>query len=74
MSEPAANAADVREANKPGKSPRPKFRWEDPFLLDEQFSEEENLVRTVVLENARRAFEHGGTFATLENVTEQYGV
>ena len=45
MSEPAATAAEVREANKPGKTPRPKFRWDDPFLLDEQFSEEESLVR-----------------------------
>ncbi len=45
MSEPAANAANDREAGKPAKSSRPKFQWEDPFLLGEQLSEEECLVR-----------------------------
>ncbi|MDP7343003.1 MAG: acyl-CoA dehydrogenase family protein, partial [Alphaproteobacteria bacterium] len=45
MSEPAASAANAREADKSGPPSRAKFRWEDPFLLDEQFSEEESLVR-----------------------------
>ncbi len=53
MSEPAAhaatNTATVRDAGKPAKparaKSRPEFVWEDPFLLGEQFSEEECLVR-----------------------------
>ena len=49
MSEPAAAAANVREADTPAKSSRaksrPEFQWEDPFLLGEQLSEEEFLVR-----------------------------
>ena len=45
MSEPAASAANVRDAGKPAKPARPKFQWEDPFLLGEQLSEEECLVR-----------------------------
>ena len=53
MSEPAANAADVREASKPRRSSRPIFRWEDPFLLDEQLSEEESLVRDTARDYAQ---------------------
>ncbi len=57
MSEPAAhaatntatNTATVRDAGKPAKparaKSRPEFVWEDPFLLGEQFSKEECLVR-----------------------------
>lgn len=45
MSEPAASAVEVRETAKPVKPSRPKFQWEDPFLLGEQLSEEECLVR-----------------------------
>ena len=57
MSEPAASAAtnaatnevSARDAGKPAKparaKSRPEFVWEDPFLLGEQFSEEECLVR-----------------------------
>ena len=53
MSEPAANAADVREVSKPRKSLRPIFRWEDPFLLEEQLSEEESLVRDTARDYAQ---------------------
>ena len=57
MSKPAASAAtnaatnevSARDAGKPAKparaKSRPEFVWEDPFLLGEQFSEEECLVR-----------------------------
>ena len=45
MSEPAASAANARDDTESGKPSRAKFRWDDPFLLDEQFSEEESLVR-----------------------------
>jgi len=45
MNEPAASAVEVRETAKPAKPSRPKFQWEDPFLLGEQLSEEECLVR-----------------------------
>jgi glutaryl-CoA dehydrogenase len=45
MSEPAASAANIGEAKKPPKSTRPKFTWDDPFLLTEQLSQEECLVR-----------------------------
>jgi len=44
MSEPAAIVADTIEARKLAKTSRPKFQWDDPFLLKEQFTEEETLV------------------------------
>ena len=53
MSKPAANAADVMEASKPRQSLRPIFRWEDPFLLAEQLSEEESLVRDTARDYAQ---------------------
>ncbi len=45
MSEPASIAVDTGKARKSAKTSRPKFQWDDPFLLDEQFTEEETLVR-----------------------------
>ena len=34
-------------------SDRPQFNWEDPFLLDEQLSEEECMVRDTARQYAR---------------------
>ena len=45
MNESASIAADTGEAHEPAKSTRPKFQWDDPFLLEEQLTEEEILVR-----------------------------
>ena len=45
MSEPKSIAANTDEAHEPAKSSRTKFQWADPFLLEEQLTEEEILVR-----------------------------
>ncbi len=41
QSQPKAKAG----AGKPPKQPRATFQWEDPFLLEDQFDEDERLIR-----------------------------
>jgi glutaryl-CoA dehydrogenase len=34
-----------RDAPSPAKSARPAFVWEDPFLLDEELTQDERMIR-----------------------------
>lgn len=50
MTQPRAAAAPT--ADKP-KRDKPTFQWDDPFLLEDQLSEDERLVRDTVRDYAQ---------------------
>ncbi len=62
------NAPPAR-ADAAAKPPKPVFRWEDPFLLEEQLSEEERMIRDAahdycqgkLMPRVRDAFRHERT-------------